>query len=306
MIAQARLRKRSCAAGFRRWIALGTLATVAAVALPVPGHALQITPERPLRTRLVEALPSGTVHGAIGIAHLRSFRNGLSGLSGNLTRWGIFELRMGVSQNVEFGITGSLSDRLTIRHRKPAGIPLDIGPSATGTSDWGELGLATLFVLRRPGPNRAGFGGHLMVSLPTTDEGRGIGTNTTDVAAAVSVRRRFGRAALFAHLGAAILTAPLDPFEQNDVGLYGLAATLGVDERWTLFGEVEGRQSFRKLERTPLETESRGALRLGIALDLAGLRWDVAVQQGLTRWDPDWGLTTGVARTVHAPRRHGS
>lgn len=265
----------------------------------------QTTPERPLGTRLSEPLDPGAVQGAVGVAHLRGFQNALSGLSGNLTRIGVVQVRVGVSPNVEFGIAGSVSDRLQIRERKLSGIPLDVPLNATQTSDWGTVRLSTLFALRPPAPARIAWGGHLIVSLPTTNEQRGIGTNTMDVSAAISLARHFPRAGLFAHVGVAILTAPLTLFEQNDVGVYGFAATYDLAQGWTVFGEVEGRRNFRELHRTPLETESRSALRLGIATWLAGMRCDFTAQRGLTRWDPRWGVTAGFVRTVRSARKQG-
>lgn len=101
------------------------LAALALAAAPPTARA-QITPERPLATQMAAALAPGTVQGALGIAYLRTFRNPVSGLSGDLTHLGAFLVRVGVASNVELSLSGSVSDHLHIRNREPSDIELDL------------------------------------------------------------------------------------------------------------------------------------------------------------------------------------
>ena len=97
---------------------------------------------------------------------------------------------------------------------------------------------------------------------------------------------------VYGNLGLGILTAPLDRFTQNDVLLYGLAATYEYNERLTFVGEVNGRYSTRK--NAPRGTESDGAGRVGARIKAAGLLWDVAGIKGINKHSERSGLTFGV------------
>jgi hypothetical protein len=140
------------------------------------------------------------------------------------------------------------------------------------------------------------------VEAPTSNQARGIGLNQTNFYAAALVAKSLGRARLIGNLGLGILSSPIDasgnisPFTQNDVALFGLAATYQINNRLTLVSEVNGRYSARN--NPPLGTESDGAARLGVRLRAGGLFWDVAGIRGLYPRSESSGVTFGVTYEV--------
>ena len=122
------------------------------------------------------------------------------------------------------------------------------------------------------------------------------------------VGKKFGeddRLNLFGNLGVGILTAPTEPFTQNDVLLYGVAGIYRVNRQINLAGEINGRANTRS-GRAPLGTESLSEARLGLQVRATGLRFDFAGIAGLNDFSPRTGLTFGVtydSPTVFAPAR---
>jgi hypothetical protein len=131
------------------------------------------------------------------------------------------------------------------------------------------------------------------VQLPNSNQERGIGINQTNFFATVIAGKHLGRFNLYGNLGLGILTAPLDQFTQNDVVLYGLAATYKVSDRLMLVSEINGRQSTRS--NAPRGTESDGEARFGARIKAGGLTWDVAGLTGINRHSLRSGVTFGVS-----------
>jgi hypothetical protein len=264
------------------------LALVALTGLPV--HAQQ----RPLITEDVDIIKPGSVRIEFGFDFLQNKDFALSGLNGDLTRVGVITLRMGLAPNVEIEQGGVLQNYLNVNHQfQPSAIPLNLTSPPNSSHGIGDFFIAAKIKMRAEGKRAPALGFRFGVELPNSNQSRGIGVNQINFFSTALVGKTIGRWRLTGNLGLGILTAPVDPFTQNDVLLYGAAAAYQFNERLTLVGEVNGRYSTRR--RAPRGTESEGEARLGARIRAAGLVWDVAGISGLNRYSPRSGITFGVS-----------
>ena len=252
--------------------------------------------QRPLITEDVDIIPPGTIRIEAGIDFMQGARYTVSGLTGDLTRVGVIGINFGMSPNVEFKIEGVAQNYLSINSRGASAIPLDLASGLNSTNDTGDFTLAAKFKLRNETRRGPSLGFRFGVQLPNSNESRGIGLNQTNAFGSILVGKKFGtdgRLNTFANLGLAILTAPTEPFTQNDVFTYGVAGIFRVNKQFSLAGEVNGRANTRPGDG-PLGTESQAEARLGMQIRASGLRFDFAGIKGLTRFSPNSGFTIGV------------
>ncbi len=258
--------------------------------------------QRPLLTQEVEVVTPKEILVQVGFEFLQDVDFPLSGLTGDLTRVGALGFHLGMSRAVEIQMEGTIRNFLSVTQQRPAFVLPTLQNNGTATNDFGEFTLATKIKLVPEQEKRPAFGLRFGVELPTTDERRGIGLNTTNAFATVLVQKHFGRLNTFGHVGVAILQAPAGLFSQNDVLLLGWALVLSVHERLSIVGEVQGRKSTRATPDASalVGTGSRGEARLGVQIFAGGFRWDVASIVGLTRRDAATGLTFGVSKTFRS------
>ena len=264
--------------------------------LPMSAHAQQ----RPLLTEEVDIVRPGHVRLEASFEFLQDQRFALSGLRGDPTAIGVVGLTLGFAPNVEFEIQGTVQNFLSITHRDLSAIPLDL-PHDNSTNDVGDVGLAAKFLLRRESQRMPALGFRFGVGLPNSNQARGIGINQTNFFSAILMGKHLGRLNLFGNVGLGIFPAPVEPFSQNDMLLYGLAGIYQVNDWLNIVGEVSGRTNTRS-DDPPLGTESLGQARLGIQLRAGGLQWDVAGIKGLTRFSPESGVTFGLTYDFKAFR----
>jgi hypothetical protein len=252
--------------------------------------------QRPLVTEDVETVKQGEVRFELGFEFLQDKNFPLSGLNGDLSRLGVMALTAGLATNVEFELGGVVQNRLSITQQyQPSAVPLNLNSGGTSTRDVGDFYLASKFKLRSEGRRAPGLGFRFGAELPTTNQSRGIGLNQTNFFGTILAGKHFGadeRFNLIANLGIGILTAPVASFTQNDVLLYGLAATYRLNKRFTIVSEVNGRHSTRSI--APLGTESDGGARLGARVRAAGLTFDIAGIKGVYRDSASSGISFGV------------
>lgn len=250
--------------------------------------------QRPLITEDVEIVKPGSVRFDFGFDFLQDKNYTLSGLNGDLSRLGVVNLTIGLAPNVEFESGGVIRNFLSInRQFRMSAVDLRLSQATNSSHDAGDFYLATKIKLRRESRRMPAVGFRFGAELPNSNQARGIGLNQTNFFATVLAGKSVGRARVYGNLGLGILTAPLDRFTQNDVLLYGLAATWRFNDNLTLVGEVNGRYSTRK--NAPIGTESDGAARFGARIRAAGLLWDVAGIRGLHRNSERSGVTFGVS-----------
>src|SRR5215213_9834294 len=183
--------------------------------------------QRPLVTEDVEIVKPGSIRFEFGFDFLQDRNFTLSGLNGDLTRVGVFSAAFGLAPNVEFETGGVFQNFLSInRQFQPSAVPLQLSSATNSTHDAGDFYLATKIKLRPETKRLPAIGFRFGAELPNSNQSRGIGVNQINFFATALAGKQFGkRVRVFGNLGLGILTAPVDPFTQNDVLLYGLATT---------------------------------------------------------------------------------
>jgi hypothetical protein len=260
--------------------------------------------QRPLITEDVDTTPEGSFRVSAGVDFLQRARFPLSGIDGDLTKVGNIQVSVGFSPNVEFQIEGTLRDFVAINSTRRSSIPLNV--TGNSTSDSGDFTLSTKIKLRNETRTIPALGFKLGIQLPNSDQARGIGTNQTNVFGNVLLQKKFGQrkgrdpmANIFGNIGLGIYAAPLEPFKQNDLVLYGLAGIFRFNDRINIVSEVNGRANTRS-GGIPLSTESQSQFRLGTQIKASGLRFDTAAIIGLNKNTPRSGITFNV--TYQSPR----
>ena len=263
--------------------------------------------QRPLITEDVDIIPPGTVRFQLGIDFMQDAKFPASGLTGDLTRVGVVGVNVGLSPNVQFEIEGVLQNFLSV-NSAAANPAIPRGFAGGSTNDTGDFRLATKIKIRSETKRGPSLGFRFGVDLPNSNETRGIGINQTNAFGTILVGKKFGREDrlnLFGNLGIGILTAPTEPFTQNDVLLYGVGGIYRINRQINLAGEINGRANTRS-GNAPLGTESLSEARLGLQVKATGLRFDFAGIAGLKDFSPRTGLTFGVtydSPTIFAPAK---
>lgn len=254
--------------------------------------------QRPLQTQDVDLIKPGHILFEFGFDFLQNQRFPVSGLRGDLTGVGVFGINIGLGETAEFQISGTAANFLSVSERVPSFITPRLSADGRSTTDVGDFVLATKIRILPEGKRRPSLGFRVAVQLPNSDQGKGIGLNNTNVFGSFLIGKHFGQLNLFSNVGLGILTAPTTLFSQNDVFTYGVAGIYPLFRHVSLAGEIYGRQSTRHV--TPLGTESLSQARLGVQVVAGGFRWDVAAIKGLTRNDPQSGITFGVTKDFKA------
>lgn len=270
------------------WLKTWLMSVILLVALPLWAAAQQ----RPLLTEEVEIVDPGTVRFEIGFDFFQNQRFALSGLRGDLTNIGVIGLTLGFAPNVEFQIQGTIQQFLSINQREPGAVALDL-PRVSSTNDVGDFSVSAKFLVRGETARAPAIGFRIGAGLPTSNQARGIGVNQTNYFTTLLVGKHVGQLNLWGNVGVGIFPAPIEPFSQNDMLLYGLAGTYRLNNWLHLVGEVNGRANTRS-GNAPLGTESQGQARLGLQLHAGAMRWDIAAIKGLTKHSPQSGISFGL------------
>ena len=260
----------------------------------VVGGSVAMGQQRPLITEDIEIVSPGSVRFELGLDFQQDVNLTLSGLNGDLSRLGVVSLTMGLAPNVEVEYGGVIQNFLSInRQYRPSAIPLRLTPSTNSTRGVGDFYMATKIKMRAETKRMPAIGSRFGVEMPNSDQSRGIGVNQINLFSTIIAGKTFGRVRVYGNVGLGIYTAPLEPFTQNDMFLYGLAATYRWSDRLTLAGELQGRANTRR--NIPRGTESDGAARFGARIKAAGLTWDVAGMHGLYRNSARTGISVGIS-----------
>lgn len=217
----------------------------------------------------------------------------LSGLEGRVFTPARLTVAYAFAPGAVFRVEGEAVRVADVDREAPSRVPLDESIEDGHTHDAGDIRLSTLFRVVGGAEGLSG-GLDLSVKLPSSNESRGIGLNTTDFFG--SVYGSWGSDGLraTAELGVGVLEAPLESFVQNDVLVYGgeLLYRPGDGPLGLALG-VSGRENTRGV--VPVGTEDRGRLRL--AGEYRQGRWilDAGVTKGYGT-SPDWSVEAGVAR----------
>lgn len=258
--------------------------------------------QRPLLTDDVDIAPNGALDISLGVEFTQNEKFPVSGLKGDLTKFGVVKTRVGLNSNVELQVEGTLQNYLAINSIGNSAIPLST--SNISSNDTGDFTVSTKIKFRNESKLFPAVGLKLGFVLPNSDQSKGIGVNQINIFGKVILQKRFGRKAkgdpranIYGNLGLGIYPAPTKLFTQNDVLLYGLAGIFRISNRVNIASEINGRLNTRG-GTVPLGTESYSQFRIGSQIKVSGLRFDTAALFGLTKFSPKTGVTFGVTYTT--------
>jgi hypothetical protein len=265
----------------------GFVAALVAFVLVAPARA-QVAP---LRTADPIPLPHGELSVHVGVDVLGDVEFPLSGLRGDLAHLPAVGLRLGMGGIGELQV-GTGFQLLHVRSRTAAPLDTMLGAVGDFTTDVDDPYVAVKIRLDEETKYRPATGLRMVTRLPSSGQESGLGNDTIDFLTYILAAKSVGRTRLLANLGLGILSTPLRGDRQNDVIVYGLAASRPLSERWLLVGEVNGRRDVTG--DTPIGTEDRSEARLGARWSRPPVVLYGAVLAGLHRGDPDVGGIFGV------------
>lgn len=240
---------------------------------------------RPLQTEEAATAPAGRILLEAGAAFMSGEPNFLTGQGRK--RWDAPVLKLVYSPAANVEVDVEWVARI---------IAVD-DPRFGTSSDFGDVTLRTKLRLLDEYQRRPGVALRFGVTLPETNEAKGLGPNTLRMSAQALLSRSFGRFQFHGNAGLAIQDAPLLPHLQSDLLAYGLAAVYTAGEKLDLVAEGAG-----LLGRGHPGADARNELRAGLRYGTGNLRWDAAVRRGLSQADGTWGFTAGAAWTLKEGR----
>jgi hypothetical protein len=255
--------------------------------------------QRPLTIDDAEILKTGRVRAQFGIEFLQRQRYSLSGLEGDLIRFGVSSIHVGVGEYAEFQISGVLQDVLSISERSEPIIPPDL--DGNSTSDFGDLVLASKIKLLGEKGLRPAMAFKFAVQLPNASLSSGLGTDETQFYSSLLFKKNIGRAQISADLGFAILSSPVPSERQTDPLAYGVASIVRINRHINLAAEITGRHG----PSENLANKNTSQVRAGLQFWTGSIRWDVGGIAGLKRFDPKSGIVVGVTYEFQAFKKNG-
>jgi hypothetical protein len=249
---------------------------------------------RPLATEDPETVPAGDILFEAGFDLSRSAVFPLSGLTGTLTRIGVFGFSFGVSSIAEIQIDGGVRNRLAIVTRDPSA-PLAemlVAPNDS-TSDFEDFRIGAKIRFASETASRPAMAVRFATKLPNAGNESGLGTDTTDFHFGFALGKTVRSVRTVANVGFAILPDAVRGDRQNDVLEFGVSVARAVRPGVEFVGELNGRRNTRT-GMTIAGTESRGAVRIGARATRGAVRGDAALVLGVTEYDPSWGIAAGL------------
>ena len=266
------------------------------LAAAVPAAAQQ----RPLVTEDPETIGAGNVLVEAGFDVQRGVVYPVSGLEGNLLRFPVLGVSLGVGSIVELQLDGGFYNRLTVTARRPAPLSHLLDFTGDQTTDVEDVVVATKIRLLSETESRPAFGVRLATQLPNAGNESGLGLDTTNFFASLLVGKTVQSVRIVGNAGLGILGDPVGRNQQGDVLTYGVSLARAVRQGVEVVGEVNGRYAPTELEATPPGTDSQAIIRLGGRFTHATVRVDGGIIIGMTARDPDFGFTAGLTWVFRA------
>jgi hypothetical protein len=237
-----------------------------------------------LQVDALHLVPKGSIWFHIGLEQRPNWQAPISAAYGDLYRYGTLRIDLGLAENISMQIRGAIKQTLKTDSR-------------TVLDDTGDFSVATIVRILPANALQPALGFRIETKLPNTNQDRGIGNNTTDIAMAILVSKPLRSILISCDIGLVILTAPKQINDQNDVLVYGLNMLWNLSHRLQLAGEINGFTSTRK--RIPLGTEDRSAARIGFARKWPKFAVEILAAKGLVQREGDWGITAGLSTQLN-------
>jgi hypothetical protein len=184
--------------------------------------ALAEAQQRPLATEDPESIGAGRVLIEGGLEYGRDQFYPASGLTGNLTRFPVLGVSVGISSVAEVQIDGGLYDRLAVEDRKPAPLADLLDFSGDTSASVEDLVIATKVRVAAEAPRRPAVGLRFGTKLPLAPRDTGLGLGTTDFFAALLVGKTVQSVRTVGNVGIVMLEDPFVGGERDS------SLTLGI------------------------------------------------------------------------------
>ena len=201
---------------------------------------LVLTQQHPLVVESAELLEPGLAQADLGIAHFRNQPFPLSGLTGNLSKFGNIRFAVSLSEYVEVKIDGTLLNVLSVTKRDPAFNSIRTTRSNT-TGDIGDFTIWTKFGVLNEYRTGIGFSVDFGVQLPNASNESGLGVDEMNFYSSLLFQKHYG-GRWTGNMGLGILSDPTVLGQQHDVFIYGLEYMLPVGSTTTAILQTSGRK----------------------------------------------------------------
>lgn len=181
---------------------------------------------------------------------------------------------------------------LRIEEEGPSAVQLNDSATDGRTWDAGDVRIVLTWAPLALGEDMA-LGGWVAVELPNSEQGKGIGSNTTNALIGAVISGRSKRLTLTGRLGLGILESPLRPFSQDDVVAYSLDALITATDRLRLMASIAGRTNPRR--SVSLGLEDTGVIRAGAEFRVDRWRLDAGLGHGFAHRSPRWQVDLGLS-----------
>src|SRR5687768_2827163 len=261
--------------------------------------ALTSAQQRPLVTEDPETVGAGRILIEGGIDFQREVEYPASGLTGNLRRFPLIGISLGIGSVGEVQIDGGLYNHLSITDRRPAALSHMLVVPGHSNSHVEDMVVGTKVRLISEGMTRPSIALRSATKLPMASNESGIGLDTLDFYSSLLVAKTVQSVRVVGNIGLGILGDPTRGDRQNDVLTYGMSFARAVTQRGEVVGEINGRKDTREGDPPP-GTESHSMLRFGLRYTVGTWRADGGLMFGLTSNDPSVGVTAGFTYVFDA------
>ena len=255
--------------------------------------------QRPLVTEDPETVGAGRVLIEAGIDYQRDVEYPASGLQGDLRRFPLIGISLGIGSVGEVQIDGGLYNHLSITDRQPAALSHMLVVPGDSTSHVEDMVVGTKVRLISEGMTRPSIALRSATKLPMASNESGIGLDTIDFYSSLLLAKTVQSVRVVGNIGLGILGDPTRGDRQNDVLTYGISFARAITPRGEVVGEINGRKDTRFGDPPP-GTESRSMLRFGGRYTVGTLRADAGLLFGITSNDPTVGFTAGFTYVFDA------
>ena len=270
---------------------------VSVLLLLVP--ALTFAQQRPLVTEDPETVGAGRILIEGGIDYQRDVEYPASGLTGDLRRFPLIGISLGIGSVGEVQIDGGLYNHLSITDRRPAALSHMLVVPGDSTSHVEDMVVGTKVRLISEGMTRPSIALRSATKLPMASNESGLGLDTLDFFSSLLLAKTVQSVRVVGNIGLGILGDPTRGDRQNDVITYGLSFARAITQRGEVVGEINGRKDTRDGDPPP-GTESHSMLRFGTRYTVGTWRADAGLMFGVTSNDPSVGLTAGFTYVFDA------
>ena len=237
--------------------------------------------QRPLLTEDPRLIPSGSLDVEAGFGFEKNAVYTVSKLEGNHVALLPLGLNFGLGDNAEFQMNWTVHDYLHTA-------------DDVWHSDFGDVSLSTKMKVAGESHTFPSISFRPTVILPNASQHSGLGLNTMRFFANVLLGKTFGRLYAYGNIGFGIIDDPTVAEAQNDPLTYGFATMIRITPKVNWVSEINGLENPR--ENPSLGSESRSQVRSGFQIEASGIRWDVGLLAGLTKFDPDYGIVFGMTK----------